>query len=278
MAAETSRETLTLFRRYVWDACGITLGEDKDYLLESRLGQVVRKLELPDLDALYQATRNDADQEIKKIIVNAITTNETYFFREPTTFELLAHKIFPDLFDKKTDTPDDTVRIWCAACSSGQEAFSTAFTIHDLCDGDPPCDVQMIATDISDEMVTKASHAYYSQFEIGRGLDINKVNRYFDKVSSRWMVKDEIRGMIHFSRYNLFDAQPVRPYPFDVVLCRNVAIYFSDDDKKTLYASLARQIRPGGYLILSATEMLENHSNDFERVDKFHKSSFYIRK
>ncbi|MBN1604290.1 MAG: protein-glutamate O-methyltransferase CheR [Chitinispirillaceae bacterium] len=275
MIPVTSQE-LQLWGTFIKSVCGNNI-EDKAYLIESRLSPIAKELNCDSWQELYYKVKNDISGTLKRKIINAITTNETSFFRDNSPFEMLKYKILPDLIDKrKKTTPsgsDIPIRIWSAACSTGQELYSIAIAIRETVGNLKGYDVRLLGTDISDDVVTKASRGIYGKIEIERGLAPDMLNRYFEKKDSEWKIKDEIRALATFKHINLLESVTF-PNKFDIVFCRNVAIYFLTDDRKKLYTNIGKELASDGYLIIGATESLANLCPQFQSF-RYLRSVYY---
>ncbi len=275
MTPVTSQE-LQLWGTLIKSVCGNNV-DDKAYLIESRLSPVAKEINCDSWQELYYKVKNDISGMLKRKVINAITTNETSFFRDNSPFEMLKYKILPDLIDKrKKVTPpgsDIPVRIWSAACSTGQELYSIAIAVRESFGNLKGYDVRLLGTDISDEVVAKASRGIYNKMEIERGLAPDALNRNFEKTGSEWKIKDEIRALATFKHLNLLEPFAF-PGKFDIVFCRNVAIYFVTDDRKKLYTNIGKTLAPDGYLIIGATESLANLCPQFKSF-RYLRSVYY---
>ena len=267
------------FCKYVYDICGITLAPNQAYLIETRLAPLVKKLGCKSFGELHNKSKADRLKKLEQEIIDAITTNETYFFRDKSPFELLQHKILPDLIDKRSSRPGipTTIKIWSAACSFGQEVYSIAITLKELLGKDiSNYRISIVGTDISDDAISRSSYGLYNQFEVERGLPPNKLRLYFDQADKGWRIKDDLRAMVSFRKQNLF--QPFTALGrFDIILCRNVAIYFSQPDKVKLYEKIAGALAQDGYLMIGAQESLTGITNIYE-PQRYMRSIFYQRK
>lgn len=245
--------------KYVYSISGIYLDESKAYLIETRLQGLAREQGCASYSELYYRATADASRALTNRIIDAITTNETLFFRDQPAFELLKNKILPDLIDAKARRARARqpveLRIWSAACSTGQEAYSIAITLKELVTDLSRYEVRIIGTDISDAAVARASYGTYSQLELDRGFPKDKVGRYFTQEKGQWKIRDEVRAMASFRKFNLFDAFAGLG-TFDLILCRNVAIYFTDEDRTRLFEKLGGALDPEGCLVIGATESL----------------------
>ena len=255
------------FCKYIYDICGISLAPNQAYLIETRLSQLMKKLDLKSFTELLSRSKADRSRKLEQEIIDAITTNETYFFRDKNPFDLLQFKILPDLIDQRTGPSGNVrpIKIWSAACSFGQEVYSIAIILKELL-GDELYSkyrFSILGTDISDEAVARASYGFYNQFEVERGLPPNKLRLYFDRHDKGWRIKDELRALVMFRKQNLFSSFAALGR-FDIIFCRNVAIYFSPADKIKLYERIAAALAPDGYLLIGAQESLTGITNLFE--------------
>jgi chemotaxis protein methyltransferase CheR len=261
--------------QYVYSLCAITLDESKTYLLESRLAALVDETGAGSYSGLILRARSDPSRKLERRIIDAITTNETSFFRDTSPFDLLRHKIIPDLIDRRTRTGRSGIRIWSAACSTGQELYSIAILLKELL-GDPDrYGVSLTGTDISDAAVAQASRGRFTKMEISRGLTDAQRTRYFLPADGgHWRICDELRAMACFKTFNLMsDFSPLGR--FDVIFCRNVAIYFADRDRVSLFGRMERALDVDGCLIIGAMESLNGISARFEA--KRHVRSVYYQ-
>ena len=247
--------------QYLSGASGIELDESKGYLLEARLQRIVDEQGCKSLSCLVEKARRDTSGKLREALVDAISTNETYFFREPQQFTLLAHKLIPEHFEKRDP---QRCRIWCAAASTGQEIYTVAITLKEMLGSLEKFRIQIVGTDISGGVLERASRGVYSQLEINRGLSMERVKRFFLPKGNDWQISDELRSLATFQRQNLLEPAP-NLGTFDIVLCRNVAIYFSPANRKKLFANIATRLRRGGALIVSMTESLGTHPDPFVR-------------
>jgi chemotaxis protein methyltransferase CheR len=268
-----------VFAQYIRTLCGVTLDDSKAYLIETRLSGLAQDNSCSTFSELYYKARSDLSKGLSRQIIDAITTNETLFFRDTAPFEMLQYKILPELIDvrrKKTFGSEAPIplRIWSAACSTGQEVYSIAIVLKETLGDLGRYTLRLLGTDISNRAVAQASRGVYNKIEIERGLSGAKLGRYFLPHDSGWKIKDEIRGMASFSTLNLMEDFPSLGR-FDIIFCRNVAIYFNDQDKAKLYKRLASTLEPDGYLIIGATESLTGISSLF--VPQRHLRSVYYQ-
>ena len=268
-------DELALWCKYIYDVCGISLDASKGYLVETRLGGLLRETGVTKYLDLLQRVKADLAGVLRRKVIDAITTNETSFFRDTAPFELLQHKLLPELIDRRKAAGGrlQTIRIWSAACSTGQEAYSTGIVIKELLGNLNGFDVRILGTDISDRAVAQASYGHFSRLELERGMPPDKIAKYFLKEGDRWKVRDEVRAMATFRTMNLL--QPFTfPTPFDIVFCRNVAIYFTEPDKIRLFRNLGRCLSRDGSLLIGSTESLAGLCPEFE-PKRYLRSVFY---
>ncbi|QDV71042.1 Chemotaxis protein methyltransferase Cher2 [Rosistilla carotiformis] len=232
--------------------CGIQVDDRKLYLLEHRFGELMREASFSNYAELARRARED--RELQQQIVERITTRETLFFRDGSPFQALQHKLLPEIIDARSTTRNPKrLRLWSAACSSGQEPYSLAITLRELLPDVDRWDIQILASDISSTAIAQAKQGAYSEHEISRGLSPAQLNRYFRKEGSLWRVNDNLRSMIRFEERNFL--QPFTSVGmFDVVFCRNLAIYFSDTNRKDLFHRIANQMVDDGLLFIGAQE------------------------
>jgi len=254
-----TKEELAAFAQYIHRLSGIWLDQTKGYLLESRLGSLLTELGCGTFSELLYKIKGDSTRRLERNLIDRITTGETLFFRDQAPFELLAHKILPDLIDRRSRASRGgtiPLRIWSAACSNGQEVYSIAMVLKELLGGLERYQIRLTGTDISDQAVATASRGVYNRIEIERGLPQDKLARYFTaQADGSWKVRDELRAMATFRTLNLMGDVSVMGR-FDIILCRNVAIYFTETDRADVFTRLGKCLEPDGYLLIGATESL----------------------
>ncbi|WP_306547445.1 protein-glutamate O-methyltransferase CheR [Desulfobulbus sp.] len=251
-------EEIKLITKYIYEISGIYLDESKKYLLETRLNAIAEEQGCSSYQDFHRKAKADASKLIERKIIDAISTNETLFFRDTGPFQLLQHKILPELIDAraaKSSFSKTNLKIWSAASSTGQELYSIAIVLQELLGDMSKYSIKLIGTDISDAAVAQASSGKYNKFEIERGLARDKLTKYFSSVGQTWKVNDQIRAMANFRKFNLMSPF-IGLGKFDIVLCRNVAIYFTLEDRKKLFNKIADVLEPDGYLIIGSTESL----------------------
>ena len=255
-------EVFTYVQDLVRRESAIVLDEGKEYLVESRLLPLARAAGAANVSDYVAALMLRPTLEGRRAVVEALTTNETFWFRDQEPFEVLSRVVVPELL--RRPGPDRTVRIWSAACSSGQEAYSIAMLMaeHVVPLG---WRVEILATDLSSAMLERTQAGTYSQLEVGRGLPATRLASYFRRVGTHWQVADHLRDMVSVRHLNL--AQPFPALPaFDVVFLRNVLIYFDTPTKKQILQQVRRVIAPGGYLFLGAAETTLGVDESWERT------------
>ncbi|MEQ8791225.1 MAG: protein-glutamate O-methyltransferase CheR [Pirellulaceae bacterium] len=243
--------------------CGIYLDHSKDYLIESRLSDILKRHEFGSYAELARQARELVNEPLRQEVINAITTNETLFFRDDSPFQALQHKALPELIDARAGSLfPKRLRIWSAASSTGQEVYSIAMTLSELLPDIHTWDVSILGTDISDAAIARASRGWYSQHEIERGLPAVKLDKYFVPEAGGWRVRDELRALARFEKCNLL-KEFVNKGPFDIVFCRNVAIYFTAEDRADLFHRVARTMSTVGYLFVGSSESLADLGRHF---------------
>ncbi len=268
---------LKLISQYIHALTGIYLDQSKSYLFETRLSSIAEAYSCKSYQELHSKARQEPTKKIEKEIIDAITTNETLFFRDKGPFELLQHKILPEIIDLRVSQSaiKPRIRIWSAASSTGQELYSIAIVIKELLKESSDYLFTLLGTDISDAAIARASYGRYNRFEIERGLDKRYLQKYFTLFDDSWKVKDEIRAMVNFKKINLL--QPLTGLgKFDIIFCRNVAIYFTLEDRQKLFNKLADNLADDGFLIIGSTESLTGICPRF--VPKRHLRSIFYQK
>ena len=272
---EISSDDLNYVREMVRARSAIVLEPEKAYLVQSRLEPVAKSEGLQTLAELVQKLRQVPFGPLHKKVVEAMTTNETSFFRDLSPFQALKETVLPDLLARKALTKKLT--IWCGASSSGQEPYSILFTILEEFPELKQWDIQFTATDISVEMLKRCQEGRYSQLEVNRGLPASLLTKYFTKKGLAWQVQDDIRKMVSFREMNL--AGTWLPFPkLDLVLIRNVMIYFDVPTKKQILKKARELMEPHAYLFLGGSETTMNLDDGFERVAVSGTSCYRLKK
>lgn len=243
---------------------GLTLTKDKVYLLDTRLLPVARKYGLGGLSALVAALQTGGAEALTGDVVEAMTTNETLFFRDRHPFDALRQHVLPALIAERTAKA--SLRIWSAACSTGQEPYSLAMMLRDSFPELANWRVEILATDIAPAILARAREGFYSGFEVQRGLPVHLLVKHFDQHGDRWQIKPELRRMVTFQSFNLL-SDPTPLGTFDIVLCRNVLIYFDQATKAAVLERIAGRLAPTGALLLGAAESIFGISTAFATVD-----------
>ncbi|MDO8839224.1 MAG: CheR family methyltransferase [Parvibaculum sp.] len=247
----------------LYERSGLVVTPEKGYLIESRLMPIARHRGIENVGRLIEEIRRTRDETALAQIVDAMTTNETLFFRDGWPFERLRSNLLPEIMEKTKASR--RIRIWSAACSSGQEPYSLAMIMAELGSALAGWQVEIVATDISDEMLARAQTGRYSVFEVSRGLSEPLLQKYFEPEKDGWRAKDSLRSMISFRRYNLLDDPAANGLgPFDIIFCRNVLIYFDETTRRRVFSGLAKVMRPWGYLCLGGAETVVGISDAFQ--------------
>ena len=254
------------FRVFLEKTCGILLGSNKQYLVSSRLNKLMEQQGIKTLGDLVRKIQAQPRSGLRELVVDAMTTNETLWFRDTYPFEVLKARVLPEMLKGASG---QRLRIWSAACSSGQEPYSLSMAIDEYERGNPSqpkTGVQIVATELSGAMLAACRAAEYDSLAIARGLSSERLQRYFDvKAPGRWAVKPAIRSRVEFRVQNLLDNYAALG-KFDIVFCRNVLIYFSADVKKDILKRIHATLRPGGYLFLGASEALNGLPELYQMV------------
>ncbi len=261
---EISPQDYDKFRRYLEEHSGIVLGENKHYLVTSRLSRLMRESGVDDFKTLMHQLITERKTVLHEKIVDAMTTNETLWFRDGYPFEVLKQFILPELSSKRLSQ----LRIWSAASSSGQEAYSISISLQEYLatrPGSLPSNIQIIGTDISATMLRDANAALYDNMSLIRGMSDERRQRYFLPRGDKWEVRPEIKQRTSFRELNLLNSYSALGR-FDIVFCRNVLIYFSSQLKTDILTRIAKTMNPGGYLFLGGSESPTSYSDAFELV------------
>lgn len=247
-------------QEHIYSQVGIVLEEDKHYLFESRLTPIIRRLGLGTIDDLCALLKASRQTEISRQVVEAMTTNETYFFRDPTQYDAIRTVLLPRLIEERRDTKK--LRFWSAAASTGQEAYSLAMRLVEA--GLSDWNVQILATDFSSKVLERARSGKYQQIEVNRGLPAALLVKYFRQSGAEWQLNDQVRKMVVFETIDLRHSMRALG-PFDLVFCRNVMIYFDAQTKKNILKELHGTMFRGGWLMLGGVETAFGVEDLFER-------------
>ena len=247
-------------RKLLKEQSGLDLSADKQYLIESRLLPLARKAGLPGITELVQKLKSGA-ASLAAQVVEAMTTNETFFFRDKVPFDHFREVIMPELLRARAGRK--SIRIWCAAGSTGQEPYSLAMCLKEMGAALTGWRVEILATDLSQEVLEKSRAGIYSQFEVQRGLAIQMLVKYFKQTGELWQINPEIRAMVQHRQLNLlhdFSSLGV----FDVIFCRNVLIYFDQETKMNIFNRMAKAVESDGFLVLGAAETVVGLTDAFK--------------
>lgn len=251
------------FRKFLEDASGIVLGDNKQYLVTSRLTKLMSENKLDCFGALMK--KIETDGALRNRIMDAMTTNETSWFRDVFPFDVLKEKLLPEIAKRQAKH----VKIWSAACSTGQEPYSLSMMAHEYMISRPgslPANsVEILGTDISPSVLAEARSASYEEVSVSRGLSQELKARYFKHRNNRWELNEDIKKRVSFRELNLMQSYALLGR-FDVIYCRNVLIYFSAELKRDIISRMGKALNPGGYLILGGSESISGYSEDFDLV------------
>ncbi len=261
-----ANQDFQVFREFLEKACGIVLGDNKQYLVSSRLNRLLEQEKIGSLGELVKRIQAQPRGGLRESVIDAMTTNETLWFRDVYPFEVLKKKLIPEFIK---NNPGQRLRIWSAACSSGQEPYSLSMSIDEYERsnlGQLRGGAQIVATDLSGGILNAAKSAEYDSLSVARGLSQDRLARYFDQLGpGRWAVKPPLRNRVEFRAMNLLDSYSMLG-KFDIVFCRNVLIYFSADVKKDILRRIHGTLKPGGYLMLGASEALNGLPELYQMV------------
>lgn len=263
-ARELDEKSYHQFRTFLEQQCGIVLGEKKQYLVKSRLAPLMSKFGVSSLGELVTRTLSPVERQLRAAVIDAMTTNETLWFRDEHPFKLLQNELLPDF--SKRQTP---VKIWSAASSSGQEPYSIAMSVLEYQQRNPGAftrGVQVVGTDISSTMLEHCKYGHYDSLALGRGLSAERKRQFFENGDNGMLkVKDQVKKMVNFRPLNLLNSYSLMGR-FDIVFCRNVLIYFSPEIKAQIISQIHGTLNDGGYLFLGASESLSGLSDNFNMI------------
>ncbi|PCI28416.1 MAG: chemotaxis protein [SAR324 cluster bacterium] len=246
--------------------CGIVLKADQDYLVETRLTELANEIGVANFGELHRAII--MDESLLSQVVDLMTTNETLWFRDDSCWATLEHSILPSLIER-LHQGQRNIRIWSAACSTGQEPYSLVILIREILEKQGRPDLlnrfELVGTDISNAALYLAQKGCYDPFTISRGMPDSRLAKHFSSQKKVWTISPEIRAKVKFQAFNLMDSFAVLG-EFDLVLCRNVAIYFSEQFKKDLFRKITGILRPESFMLLGATESLLGIETDFKNM------------
>jgi chemotaxis protein methyltransferase CheR len=248
-------------RKLLKERSGLDLSADKHYLVESRLVPLARRVGLSGIPELVQRMKSAGADALIADVVEAMTTNETFFFRDKIPFDHMRETILPALTKARANRR--TLRIWSAASSTGQESYSIAMLLREAGQALAGWRVEIVATDLAQSVLEKSKAGMFSQFEVQRGLPIQMLVKYFTQVGELWQLNADIRGMVQHRQLNLLQDFSHLGM-FDVIFCRNVLIYFDQDTKAAIFERLAKQLEPDGMLMLGAAESVVGITDAFK--------------
>lgn len=268
MTVAINEKEFELLSQFIEKNCGIALESGKAYLIENRLTQLLVELGCTSFGELYQSINKNPDKQVIERIVDAMTTNETYWFRDGSPFETFTEVIYPEFEKKLISGEKKDIKIWSAACSTGQEPYSLAMLAHEL-KRNGQCrrliqSLSILATDISKSALLLGKSGRYNKISMSRGLEKEWANRYFEEQGTVSVIKPELKSHVTFKQFNLQDSFHSTG-KHDVILLRNVLIYFSRDFKREIYKKVAESLNPGGYFFIGSSELLLDCQDLFER-------------
>ncbi|MBX2833703.1 MAG: protein-glutamate O-methyltransferase CheR [Micavibrio sp.] len=252
-----------LYANLLKEQSGLSLTQDKSYLLESRLGPIAKKWGFASLDAMTVSLQGVPDKGLINDIMEAMTTNETSFFRDTKPFDLFKGMVMD--YMKTARSGPKKLRIWCAAASSGQEPYTLSILLHEMMPQLPGWKFEIVATDISQQIIDQAKTGIYSQFEVQRGMPTMMLMKYFTKIDDRWQVKDNVKSLVQYSTFNLLHPMDSLG-TFDLIFCRNVLIYFDQQTKGKVLENMKGRLSSDGFLFLGGAETVIGVTEDFKVV------------
>jgi len=262
-----------VYAKILKEKSGLVLTQDKTYLLESRLAPVSKEFGFDSLEAMTMAVNALADPKLIKAIVEAMTTNETSFFRDTRPFDMFRDHLLTYMRDARST--QKRLKIWCAAASSGQEPYTLSMIIKEAAEKHPGWKFDILGTDISDDILDKAREGIYSQFEVQRGLPITLLMKYFTQDGANWKINDDVKSIIRYQNFNLLDPMTTLG-DFDIIFCRNVLIYFDENTKGHILANMVPRLADDGFLMLGGAETVLGITDQF--VPLPNKRGVYVKK
>ena len=257
--------------KVIREECGIILEKGKEYLIEPRVTPLMRHENLESIESLVKKIKSETRGDLKQALIESMITNETSFFRDIHPFEILNSKIIPELIEKRK--AEEELNIWCGASSSGQEPYSLAILIKNNFPQINTWKINFLVSDISNKNLKRCKSGIYTQLEVNRGLSPTLLARYFGRKGMEWQVKDELRQVMQFQIINLAGSWP-KMLQLDLVMMRNVLIYFSLQMRKKVLGKISKLLKADGYLFLGAAETTINLDKNFERIP-FNQSGCY---
>lgn len=258
------------FCDFVYQHSGLVLGEGKEYLVESKMRPIMAANGFTDLAQIVNAIEGRSASDLAREVVESMTINETYFFRDKHPFDAFSEAVVPELVSRRSNT--QPIRIWSAACSTGQEPYSLAILLEELRPVIGSRPYTIVATDLSRAVLKRAEEGIYTQFEVQRGMRTNLLLKYFEQIGDRWRIKSQLKSRIEFREFNLMS--PASGFSkFDVIFCRNVLIYFDPPTKLNILRKLRGALADDGFLVLGASETVAGSDMGF-RVDEHRRCLF----
>lgn len=264
-----SQHEYQLFQRYIAEKCGIALDDSKAYLVESRLAKLLIDAKCESFSDLYWLLENHSDANIETRVIDAITTNETYWFRDPGSWQVITNAWLPQKLAEISKRKNEKIRVWSAAASTGQEIYSLVILINEYLKnnhitGVSLDDFEFLATDISSNVLTIARRGHYDPITIMRGLKADLREAYFNHEGGAWVLQDDYRKRVRFEQFNLQNSFLFLGH-FDLVFCRNVLIYFTEALRRDIFKKTAQVLKPEGFLIIGAAEIYYPMDDYFDK-------------
>lgn len=260
---QLTSQLVTFIFDYIEELCGIALDDSKSYLIDARLSSLAKQFQVKSPVELVEKAKSSMGAPIRRALIEAMTTRETFFFRDKSPFDALQFKALPETLDVKLKQKSNKLRIWSAAASTGQEACSIGMVISEMVPDIQRWDIQILATDISEDALTKARRGIYTKMEVERGLSPLFVQKYMSSHPDGYKVNDSLLRLIRFQHLNLLE--PFRfPHQFDIIFCRNVAIYFEKNVKIDLFRRMLPLLPQTGYLFVGVSESLFDCGPEFK--------------
>ena len=246
-----SKESMTFIREWLTSETGIVLGENKEYVIASRLESIIQASPNQSLDALCEQLRSSPQSELQARVINALANHETSFMRDRLPFTAMKKLVRSEFIGRKS--PPRTLRIWSAAASTGQEAYSIAITLAEVLKDFDEWNISILGTDVCPQVLEKGRSGIYDLLDVNRGMSFFMLLKYFQQQGRKWRVNQNLRHVVHFTQGNLL-KDSCRLGPFDFIFLRNVLIYFNLADKRRVLGNIRRQLAPDGYLVLGSSE------------------------
>lgn len=276
-----SKQEYHLFQRYIAKKCGIELDDTKAYLVESRLAKLLIDSKCENFSELFSLLEKSSDANIETKVIDAITTNETYWFRDPGSWKIIAEEWLPQKIAEIQERKNSKIRVWSAAASTGQEIYSLVISISEYLKNNEIADVsiddfEFIATDISSNVLTIARRGHYDPITIMRGLDADLRDAYFDREGTAWVLKEVYRKRVRFEQFNLQNSF-VFWGKFDLIFCRNVLIYFTDALRNDVFKKAAHVLKPEGLFLIGAAEIYYSMDDYFQKYMTSYGTYFKVK-